>query len=182
MSLHKVQLAVIAAQPTREGGRTRELLRWPRREDWRVRVGIDEIDTDGALAASPGGERWLAMIDGSVALALPTGAQPLTASSPPLRLDGAIAPGRRVVDGPVRMLNLTLHGAHGTMVVANSPWHEAFAWRALFSLAHGMWTDGRDRWPIGAGTLLWSADAPATPWHFEPAGPGAAWWLGATPD
>jgi len=183
MTLHKIQLAAIAPQPWRNGGgRTRELLRWPRRDDWQVRISVADTDSDGPFSAWPGTERWFAVIDGhGVRLALPTGEEQVTAQSAPLRFDGACAPDCRLIDGPTRDLNLMLQHARGSMSVVKGSWNEAFAWRALFSSANGMWTDGRDRWPIGAGTLMWSDDAAATPWHFDATGPGAAWWIGATP-
>lgn len=183
MTLNKVQLTTIAPQPWRNGGgSTRELLRWPRRDDWLVRVSLADIDADGPFSAWPGCERWFAVIEGEgVRLTLPTGEEVVTRQSAPLRFDGAGTPACHLVRGPTRDLNLMLQNARGTMIVAKGAWNEGYRWRALFSMAHGMWTDGHERWPIGAGTLMWSADAPATPWHFEPSGPGPAWWLGATP-
>lgn len=188
----------VAAQPWRNGGgRTRELLAWPAGPDWRVRVSLADIDSEGPFSAFPGVERWFAVVQGAgVRLAWPDGLQSVRPAEvkpadPPLRFDGAEAPGCTLIDGPTRDLNLMLRrdtGA-GTMqpVIAGKAWTARFDQRGLFTFRPGLLTLGEEpvvpsapapsRHRIDALTLVWSmGDSRCI---FVPDTPGpCGWWLG----
>src|SRR5258706_8972671 len=55
----------IAPAPWRNGGGlTRELLAWPDRSDWIVRISVAEILASGPFSEFPGVDRWFAVLHG----------------------------------------------------------------------------------------------------------------------
>ena len=90
MTAHAVALDAVRPQPWRNGGGvTRELLAWPARGEWNVRVSVADIDADGPFSALPGVVRWFAVIEGAgVELAFATGVRRVLPADPPLRFDG----------------------------------------------------------------------------------------------
>jgi environmental stress-induced protein Ves len=138
------------------GGRTRELLAWPRRDDWVVRVSVAEIDADGPFSSLPGIDRCFAVLEGAgVELALPGGAQRLTPRDAAVAFPGEAAPKCRLLDGPTRDLNLMVRRGAGTASMQRIPAPIASRWRGVFA----------------DGTLYWSDDPleplPAfTGWHL----------------
>lgn len=122
------------------GGLTRELLREGGGHDWTLRLSVADIDRDGPFSALPGVVRWFAVLEGAgVALAFADGERVLRAGDPPLRFDGADAPGCRLLAGPTRDLNLMLRGIAGALVDARpgEPFPGAPAWprRGFFEAA-----------------------------------------------
>ena len=172
-----IEADAIAPQPWRNGGgRTRELLAWPRREDWHVRVSLADIEADGPFSAFPGVRRWFAVIEGAgVVLDFAGREQRMTPRDSPLQFDGAAAPGCRLIDGPTRDLNLMLRdNAHGVMqaVTHGKPWSPAEQPGAFFAAVAGNLQvgDTLHRLPARgllcfdqplAATLAFHADAPA---------------------
>ena len=185
--LTPLRVADVPPQAWRNGGgQTRELLGWPAGADWRLRISLADIESDGPFSAFPGVQRWFAVIEGAgVVLALAAGERRLTAASDPLCFDGADAPGCRLIDGPTRDLNLMLRGgARGRMirVVNDSDWHEPWPWRACFTSGAARWSGGAGRGvDLGPNTLLGGVgSAPCRLVAADPAAP--MFWLGADID
>lgn len=135
-----VDTDALPPQPWKNGGGvTRELWREPAAGgDWRLRLSVAEIARDGPFSAFPGVVRWFAVLDGAgVVLDLDGVERVLRPGDPPLRFDGATAPGCRLLDGPTRDLNLMLQGLDGALVAARAGDPPPAAWprRAFFESA-----------------------------------------------
>lgn len=170
----------IPAEPWRSGGgRTRELLAWPARDDWQLRVSVADIDADGPFSSYPGVHRWFAVIEGAgVALDFGAGETRLTASDEPFAFDGARAPRCRLLAGPTRDLNVMTRRGRATLrrVDAGATWAESFAQRGLFANVAGRWYGlGEQSVPVPARALLWTdaSEAPSV-WRFLADVAGAA--------
>jgi hypothetical protein len=160
----------VAPQPWKNGGgSTRELLAWPDREHWRVRVSLADIESNGPFSAFPGVMRWFAVLEGAgVELAFGDRRVHVECGDAPFVFDGALAPMCRLVNGPTRDLNLMLRGVSGAMVLAadHRPWSPAGDGCGLFAAVGGTChaaiepphpQGGR---PARLGTALRRADAP----------------------
>jgi len=169
------------------GGVTRELLRWPNDDDWRLRISVADIAADGPFSAFAGVQRWFALLSGKgVVLDFAGQRQTLQPGDAPLAFDGDSAPCCRLLCGPVRDLNLMLQGGDGSLaaVSAGVPWcPPPGAQAGLFARVAGRWCcDGETR-ALSAQSLLWFDEPSASPWRFEPfamhaAAPGPpGWWL-----
>lgn len=185
--MNLVHLEDVAPQPWRNGGgQTRELLAWPV-GDWRLRISLADIETDGPFSAFPGITRWFTVVQGQgVVLRFGDRTETLGAGSAPLRFDGAAAPDCTLIDGPTRDLNLMLRGGEGVMrpVLAGTPWEEGFDRRGLFTAVRGILRSGAASTPLPAYTLAWQDPAEGA-WLFEPGRPAsgpAGWWLGYRQD
>jgi environmental stress-induced protein Ves len=189
--VHIVRTADIAPQAWRNGGGvTRELLAWPiGAEPWMLRVSVADIEADGPFSAFLGVERWFCVISGAgVVLQFAEGERRLTQNDPPLRFDGAAAPGCRLIKGATRDLNLMLRGGHGSLhaVDAGIGWAAEAPLRALFTAVAGRWADDSETHDLPAQTLLWCDSGTATTWTFDAdtgpdIGPLCAWWIACTP-
>jgi len=115
MSWNLVRLDEVAATPWRNGGGvTRELLAWPGADDWRVRMSVAEVATDGPFSRFDGVQRWFAVLDGAgVRLRVDGNSQLITRTSEPFAFDGGAATDCELVDGPTQDFNLMLRGAGG---------------------------------------------------------------------
>jgi uncharacterized protein len=139
------------------GGRTRELLAWPRRDDWQVRVSVAEIEADGPFSSLPGIDRCFAVLEGAgVVLTLPSGARALGPHDDALAFPGEAAPHCRLIAGPTRDLNLMLRRGHGQATMCRTP-TAATRWRGLYADGTLWWSDdpldplpARDGWHLGA--------------------------------
>ena len=61
-----VHIDDVRAQPWKNGGGlTRELLAWPSRDAWSVRVSVADIERDGPFSPFPGVERWFTVLEGA---------------------------------------------------------------------------------------------------------------------
>lgn len=166
------------------GGVTRELLVWPERDDWRVRVSVAEIERDGPFSAFPGVERWFAVLKGA-GVELDFGGRPvrLTRTDAPLRFDGAEAPGCRLIDGPTRDLNLMLRGLPGRLAVVEdaADWQPGAAAAGLFTAVAGTCTADGQSHDVPAYALLWFARAPQRLRFTAGERPAAStgWWIAA---
>lgn len=103
-----LRLADAAPQPWRNGGgRTRELLAWPRPDAWTLRVSVADIEGAGPFSRFPGLERWFAVLAGDgVRLDLDGQAVLLDVNSPPLRFSGDSAVHASPLGGATQDLNL----------------------------------------------------------------------------
>ena len=90
MNWHSVRLDEVFPTPWRNGGGTaRELLAWPHREDWHVRVSLADIERDGPFSSYPGVARWFAVASGAgVKLRVDGNGHSLKPGSAPFRFDG----------------------------------------------------------------------------------------------
>lgn len=188
--VHTVCLADVPAQPWRNGGgSTQELLAWPDGTGWQWRISVATIAQDGPFSAFPGVQRWFVVLAGAgVALQLAHRLVRVTPASPPLRFDGAGAPGCTLLGGPTLDLNLMLRqdAGMGSMQVAAAglPWLCAAPHRALFCSGRGQLQAGDEpavRAP--AMSLLHSAQASGQAWRWLADDTSApAWWLHFEPN
>jgi len=118
-----IAVADIAPAPWKNGGGlTRELLRLPEGDDWRLRISVADIAADGPFSPFPGVSRWFAVLDGAgVRLAWP-GRAPLELrpGDAPLRFAGADAPDCTLIDGPTRDLNVMTRGGSASLAPAQA--------------------------------------------------------------
>ncbi|HVZ44351.1 MAG TPA: HutD family protein [Ramlibacter sp.] len=104
--------------PWRNGrGTTRELLAWPHREEWRVRVSVADIGQDGPFSRYMGAERWFSVLEGAgVALKVGGGTQLLTPDSEPFRFLGSADAHCSLLRGPTIDMNLMALPGAGRML------------------------------------------------------------------
>lgn len=117
MNWHEIPLDSIAAAPWRNGGgTTRELLAWPRADDWRVRVSVAQVAASGPFSAYPGVARWFAVLSGGgVTLRVEGREHALTKESQPFSFDGGSATDCELAAGPTEDFNLMLRGTEGVL-------------------------------------------------------------------
>jgi environmental stress-induced protein Ves len=108
MSWSLIPLAGVASQPWRNGGGvTRELLAWPTRENWQVRISVAEVDAEGPFSRFEGVERWFAVLEGDgMELHARRVFHRLTPASDPFRFDGDEPVNCALLGGPTRDFNL----------------------------------------------------------------------------
>lgn len=181
------------ATPWRNGGGvTRELLAWPSPGDWRLRISVADIATDGPFSAFPGVRRWFVLLSGNGVL-LEFSDRSLThrPGDATLAFDGAAAPGCRLIGGPVRDLNLMVRSGTGGMsaVSPGEAWQAPAGGQAgLFARVPGRWRCGAAEHAVLAMSLLWFDAPPPGDWHFghDPISPAdtatAGWWLHHIPE
>jgi len=137
------------------GGRTRELLAWPRTDDWLVRVSVAEIEADGPFSSFPDVERCFAVLNGAgVVLSLPQGEVRVTALDAAVSFAGEAAPMCRLIDGPTQDLNLMLRRGAGRASMHRTP-GVGQRWRAVFCEGTLWWSDDpHETLPLVAGWYL----------------------------
>jgi hypothetical protein len=108
MKWQLVSLEATSPQPWRNGGGvTRELLAWPDAVDWRVRMSVADVQSDGPFSRFDGIERWFAVLSGDgVLLRMAAEEHRLTPASEPLRFDGAARVDCSLTGGATRDFNL----------------------------------------------------------------------------
>lgn len=194
-------LNTVAPTPWRNGGgTTRELLAWPRSDDWQLRLSVADVASDGAFSAYPGVQRWFAVLHGAgVVLRWPPPHPSMTTVTPisaVLHFDGAAPPHAQLLAGPVQDLNLMSRSPHAGL----HPVQAGQAWQAPAPAAPathsapgpricGLWTavagqlhTGHSTHTLPAQCLFHRvADAahPTTPWTFHPQHPTdrPGWWF-----
>ncbi|MFO0601813.1 MAG: HutD family protein [Polyangiales bacterium] len=186
MTLHLVRFEDVPAQPWRNGGGvTRELLAWPRADDWALRVSVADITRDGPFSAFPGVERWFAVLTGEgVRLGAPS--VDVVVDGDALRFDGADAPACSLRGGPTRDLNLMLRAdrVRGAMARVDG----ALVWPDVGGapLLRGVFS--RDGCAVSAGgravtlppmSLAWSEGD--EPWRGESPRAASTWALACGP-
>ena len=134
----------VAPVPWRNGGGlTRELLTWPSPQDWRCRLSVADIASEGPFSAFPGVARHFVVLEGDgVALAFDGEPVEQCPSNAPLVFDGALTPSCHLLGGPVRDLNLMIRGGSGGMaaVLPGAAWQApvgAQAGQRLVGLGYG---------------------------------------------
>ena len=119
-----VHLAEVPAKPwLNGGGATRELLAWPRVDDWLWRFSVAEVAQDGPFSRLEGVHRWFVVLNGNgVRLRLEGQTHELRADSPPFPFDGGGATDCQLIDGPTQDFNLMLRrGTARVYRVSGSP-------------------------------------------------------------
>jgi len=176
-----VRTVDVAAQPWKNGGGvTRELLALPEGGDWRVRISVADVASDGPFSTFAGVDRWFAVLDGAgVELTIDGNARRVTADDDALAFAGAGETRCRLIDGPTRDLNLMLRGVAGALarIVPGATWRPEARACGLYATVPGAWrTSGRDdaTAAVPAHVLCWWHDAPAA-LAFD----GSGWWLRA---
>jgi uncharacterized protein len=108
MSWSFIPLASIPSQPWRNGGGvTRELLAWPTRKDWQVRISVADVTADGPFSRFVEIERWFAVLEGEGVALLPADRiHRLTPRSEPLVFDGGEPVNCELLGGATRDFNL----------------------------------------------------------------------------
>lgn len=179
-----VRCDAVEPQPWKNGGGlTRELLAWPARDAWALRVSVADIRADGPFSAFPGVDRWFAVLEGAgVLLGLPEGRQLAAPESAPLHFRGEAAPSCELLDGATRDLNLMIRREAGRGAMQRAQVGEAFAsrdaFRALFTIdALTLQIDGADAAPVPAMALLWAAGGSHGVWRIAADTPPRAWWI-----
>jgi len=159
------------------GGWTRELLAWPTQDDWRVRVSVADIESDGPFSAFPGVRRFFAVLEGAgVELTIDGRSQRVTRGDDAVTFAGEAQTNCRLVAGPTRDLNLMVRDAEGAMqrASAGQVWQPVGGACGLFATETGCCRAGEHTTALPAYALLWFAAAPAT-LAFDASG----WWLAA---
>lgn len=184
MTLHVVRCDAVEPQPWKNGGGlTRELLAWPARDDWALRLSVADIRADGPFSAFPGVDRWFAVLEGAgVLLALPDGKHKVQADDAPLQFRGEAAPHCELLDGPTRDLNLMIRRDAGRGTMQRARPGEEFgardAFRALFTAdALRLQIDGADAARVPAMALLWADGGAHGTWRIAADTPPRAWWI-----
>jgi environmental stress-induced protein Ves len=165
------------------GGLTRELLAWPRRGDWALRISVADIRADGPFSDFEGVERWFAVLDGAgVLLTSPAAKHTVRADDQPLHFRGESAPHCDLLDGPTRDLNLMIRrdAGHGAMQRARPGEDLASraAFRALFTAdALVLQVDGSDALRMPAMSLAWADGGAHGSWRIAAEAPVRAFWI-----
>jgi environmental stress-induced protein Ves len=117
MNWHEIRLDDVSATPWRNGGgTTRELLAWPRKDDWHVRASVAQIARAGPFSAYPGVTRWFSVLSGQgVNLRIAGKERRIAKGDDPLRFDGAEAVDCELAGGPTEDFNLMLRGREGSL-------------------------------------------------------------------
>ena len=168
------------------GGSTQELLTWPAKDNWLVRISVASIEQSGPFSAYPNIERWFTVVQGDgVVLRFGQTEIVLRADSEPLRFDGATAPGCELLRDTTRDLNLMVQGDNGTgamrRVTSGDPWLSAARFRAVYTAEPAVLIFADHlRTALRADTLAWSDAAAEQRWQLSGASDGTtlrAWWM-----
>ncbi len=184
MTLHVVRCDAVEPQPWKNGGGlTRELLAWPAREEWSLRLSVADIRVDGPFSAFPGVDRWFAVLEGAgVLLTLPDGPHTVGFEDAPLHFRGEAAPPCELLDGPTRDLNLMIRREAGRGAMQRAQPGVDFGardtFRALFTADPLMLQiDGADAARVPAMALLWADGGAHGIWRIAAGTSPRAWWI-----
>ncbi|MDI9333012.1 MAG: HutD family protein [Cytophagales bacterium] len=161
-----IRTADCPPQPWKNGGGvTRELLTWPSKDDWQLRISVADITQDGAFSSFVGVQRAFAVIEGvGVRLQFADRLEVVTQDSAPLMFDGADAPDCQLIGGATRDLNVMGKAGHVATLTR--------AYAGQKNVARGFF-DKR------AQTLLWlHAPAQITAPSAAQASECVGWWIG----
>lgn len=167
------------------GGRTRELLAWPGRERWSLRISVADIERDGPFSVFDGVDRWFAVLEGAgIRLETQSGRQALHRDGAVLRFRGEEAPECALIDGATRDLNLMAQRGHGRARMQRAEpgidFDDGAFVRALFC-ADALTLQAGDSDPIAVDpfSLLWDdAGGAQGAWRVLACGTRPrAWWM-----
>lgn len=161
------------------GGLARDLLMWPRPDDWLVRVSVADLLDDGPFSPYPGIDRWFGLISGDgVELQWTRAVRRMDLGHKLLHFDGALVPHARLMGGPASALNVMARKGRVRVkvehAVAGRPAPAGFTHAALFALEPLALVAGPQRRLVPACTLAWGPRSDAV----VELSPGAhAWWV-----
>ena len=160
-----VRTADIPATPWQNGGGVqRDLFAWPSADDWRVRVGLAEIEADGPFSSFPRVQRCLAIVAGAgVELSIGGALHRVPAGANPVVFDGGAATTcRRLGGGGSTALNLMLRGLPGSIRALNggTNWGPRMAACGLYTLQAGRCRFVDEEIEVPEHALLWFDLAP----------------------
>ena len=114
MSWNVVSLDQVRSQAWKNGGgTTRELLAWPSATDWRVRLSVAEVESDGPFSRFDGVQRCFAVLSGAgVRLVVDGQAHALTPASEPLAFDGGAVTQCTLLGSATQDFNLMVRGGY----------------------------------------------------------------------
>lgn len=170
------------------GGLTRELLAWPRPDDWVLRLSVADIENDGPFSAYPGVDRRFAvLLGGGVRLRSADATQELRVGDPLFAFAGEQAPQCQLLGGFTRDFNLMHRRGHGRVECreAAQPITPAAGtrWFGLFTLTGGQLRHGARAMELAPLSLAWCEAPAAQRCVFVPRLEGqAAWWIALLPD
>ena len=163
MSWNAINLNAIAPMPWKNGGgTTRELVAWPKADDWLWRMSVAEVTQSGPFSRFEGIERWFAVLVGAgVTLKIAGQKHTLTPASQPFCFDGALATDCELMEGVTQDFNLMTRKdrIEATMTRIESPFSciidnlntvAIFAMNTVSSVQFNSTTD-----EIKPGTLTW---------------------------
>jgi len=199
MTLHTVMLDDVARQPWRNGGgHTRELLTWPvgaavgaasPAVDWRLRVSVADISTDGPFSVFAGVHRAFAVLQGAgVRLGFGERVLRLTPDSAPCHFDGGAPPDCTLIHGPTLDLNLMVAATFGSARLQRADAQARTLpagprWRGVFVAEGEAWLQrgAEAAQVLTEGTLAWSDRCP-NDWQLDgPLASPRAYWLSVGP-
>ena len=166
-----VHLADVKPLPWRNGGGfSRDLLAWPSRRDWQLRISVAEVARSGPFSAYPGVDRWFAVAQGAGVV---------------LHFDGAAAPACDLVDGTTLDLNLMARqSARRAEMIRAEPaasWADTAPLRAVFTWHEAaLRIDGGPALALPACTLAYTTRACGERWRLHGQVP-RAWWMAFEP-
>lgn len=114
-----VCLSDVPPTPWRNGGgTTRELLAWPRADDWLWRVSVADVVQSGPFSSFTGVQRWFAVLQGDgVCLTVDGNTTTLQHGDAPFAFNGGAATDCELLGGPTQDFNFMLKGqASGRML------------------------------------------------------------------
>lgn len=169
--------ADISPRPWKNGGGTsRDLLAWPSAEDWRVRVGLAEIEADGPFSSYPRVQRWFSVVAGAgVQLSIGGALHRMPFGANPLLFDGGDVTTCRRLGGNSTALNLMLRGVPGSIkaLKGGATWAPRLAACGLYTLRAGVCRFIDEDIDVPEHALLWFDLAPpilsfsVDAWAFE---------------
>ena len=120
MTWQVLHLKDVSPSPWKNGGgTTRELVTWPKADDWLWRISVAEVTRSGPFSRFDGIERWFAVLEGDgVALSIGGDVHRLTDLSPPFFFDGGQATDCDLLGGATRDFNLMTRRGAATAIVA----------------------------------------------------------------
>jgi len=165
------------------GGLTRELLAWPRPEDWALRISVADIEASGPFSAFPGVARHFAVLQGAgVRLRFAHEVRELRPGDALFGFDGGAAPQCELLEGFTRDFNLMHRMGQGRLrwQPATQPLTPPAGtrWFGLFTQAGGQLRHGDRAMALAPMSLAW-CEAPAAQrcvFSAQPEGQ-AAWWI-----
>lgn len=164
-----VNAAEVAPRPWPNGGGTaRDLMMWPGVDDWRVRVALAEITTDGPFSVYPKVQRVFAIVGGGAVELSIAGAlhHVRPGASESLVFDGGAATTCRRVggksSGTVSALNLFLRGVTGTIkpLAAGATWAPRSPVCGIYTATAGTCRYVDEDFEMPADALAWFDLAP----------------------
>ncbi len=146
------------------GGTARDLLMWPSADDWRVCIGVAEIETDGPFSNYPKVQRVFAIVGGgAVELSIGGALHHVRPEAKDgLAFDGGLATTCRRLGGKTRALNLLLRGMTGTIrrLTAGATWAPRSPACGLYTLKAGTCRFVDEEVAVPDDALLWFDLAP----------------------